>query len=343
VLEGDLPEHRDPALYDSDLDALTRLREPENPEKQHADFCTALQRAYVRSSITLSDAEPYRVRVAYRWVREAAMLKNLVAVDQLLSDALLDIDCDPWHDGDLGTLPIGKGYVRMRGDVVRSLLPPDGLPLLPPIVPPEWWDASGVPMPAYSPDDDSHLLRWVDTFERVVTYLGVMGGTADNPDAGRWGLYGLLDPETVRLCFPSVTQILTWEEILVGETWRQLVSRGQVGVERWLRHSHGLTDHEAVGLIRMARSWGIMAHQTDPDSDRLIVSAQLDDIALRAREGALPDIRAELAARKAQAVVKGLTRGDSDQFQREVRDAVFEVVSEGQPATTPARLLPRGD
>lgn len=318
LLEKNLPEHRDPARFAAHLND-----KPVDEEEVRADFAVVLQRAWVRSQQSFLDFEPYRVRVAYRWVREAATLKGLIEADQLLSEALLDVDPDPWSNGDVGRAPLGSGYVRLRSDVVRRLLPPKGISLLPPAVPDKFRDEDGLLLEDYNPRDDRGLMKWLDTFRRVSLYLGIINGTATNPDEGRWGLYGMDDPDTVRLVFPSIAQILTWEELLVCETWHKLVDLGQVGAQRWSRETYGYTDNETAALMRRARNWGVMSNQIDLDSERVLKVAQLDQIAERAQSGIDKDLRAELAARKAQAIILGLSRSEGDEFGEEAKEIIM--------------------
>ena len=80
-----------------------------------------------------------------------------------------------------------------------------------------------------------------------------------------------------------------------------------------------------------------------------LMIARLDDVARRCREG-VPDIRAEIAALKAQALVQGLTKGEEDDFEREVRDVVLRASaartvlrSSAVPRGPAPRALPSGD
>jgi hypothetical protein len=344
LLEASAPEHRDRGALETDLnDRITRLESPDESEQRQERQRLMLRRAFINDNLTFGDLEPFRVRAGYRWVREVSMLKSLVADDQMLSEALLGCPPseDPWMVAGVGETPKLTGYVRMRADVVKMVNGKKGLPLLPPPPAPEWFGEDGKLLDDYDPKEDRLLMRWLDAFDRVTTYLGVPRGAVTNPDEGRWGLYGMLSPDTVRLCFPSVLQMLTWEEMLVSETWNHMVVGGQVDAERQLRATYGFSDVETHGLIRRAKTFGAIAYSQDEEGNRALMIARLDDLTRRCREG-VPDIRAELAALKAQALVQGLTKGEQDDFEKEVRDVVLRATATRLPDRTPPRALPPG-
>ena len=333
LLEPISPDHRD----ESQLD-LT----PMEVEDEKARIRMLYQRAFLRPNLSFSDLAPYRVRVAYRWVREAAVLKSLVHEDQLLADALLGGREDPWHDGNVGAAPPRSSWSQLRADVVDLLNGDEeniGVPLLPPAVPEDCRDEDGLAREDYNPKIDREYMRWIKTFERVTTYLGVMRGSAENPDEGRYGMYGMLDPHSLRLAFPSPVQIMTWEEMLVRECWNHMVAGGQRSVEATLRDTYGLHDQEIGRLVRLARAHGQMAFSTDIEADRALICARLEDLALRCREG-VPDERAELQCYKALALIRGVTRSEVDDFTKEVTAIVRKHHDPGKIIDVPAVSRP---
>lgn len=345
ALEISSAAHRDEAALRGHVTDLLRTDDQSAEERQ--DYIELMmRRAFLRPKLSFKDTEPYRVHVAHRWVREASVLKTLVAEDELLSDALLGCGNDPWHDGDTGARPRADSYTKLRADVVGMINATDdshGVPLLPPVVPEEFRDEHGAVLPNYDPKLDEPLVRWMQAFDRVSTYLGIPRGSSENPDCGRWGLYGMLDPDTVRLCFPSPVQILTWEEMLVRESWNHMVHGGRVGVTKALREVYGFHDVEINRIISLARAYGQVVQATDLEADRALICARLEDLAIRCRMG-VPDVRAELAALKQLAVVKGMTRSEADDFAKEVTDIVGRIGQETQqlPDRPPRPQLPEG-
>ncbi len=332
ALEENRPEHRD---KDS-LVPTFQAPGQENPledsaEAKRARMQSVFKRAWLTRGLNLRELEPYRIRVAYRWVREVASLKCLAADDEPLSSALLEEDAgDPWHDGDMGNPPAANGYARMRGDVVEALNSPNGIPLLPPAVPQECRDANGVVLSSYDPREDGPLRAWMKTFKHVGLYLGIMRGAPSNPDEGRWGLMGMTDVDTIRLCFPSILQILSWEEMLVKEAWDLLVEGGALHAEAALRNSYGLCDTETGRLVKTAGGYGRLRHSTDIETYRAIQSARLEELALRCRESPA-DLRAELGVLKQLALIHGLTQNQADDFVKEITAVVRKVGDESIP------------
>lgn len=344
ALEPSNPLHRDKSRLRTDLTDLIEpdnLNESDRAAQDRERMSLMFTRAFLRQRLSFKDLEPYRVRVAYRWMREVCHLKSLVSGDQLLSDALLSRDDNPLTNPAVGTPATGDSYFAMRADVVEmvnELEGSPGVPLLPPPVPDQFRDEGGEVLESYNPEHDEPLVRWLQAFDRVSTYMGIPRGAPENEDEGRWGLYGMQDPDIVRLCFPHPMQVLVWEEMLVKETWDYIVAGGQRQAERSLNDTYGLDDVESQRLIKLARARSVLIHDTDLEIDRATLCARLEDIILRCRQG-VPDIRAELQAIKALASIKGVTRGDIDDFGKEITTVISEVSREAMAKAQEKRQL----
>jgi len=340
-MELSQPEHADESLLVPSTGLLARDEQVDVPP---AEAQRLLRLAFLRTRLNLEELRPFRVRAAWRWARELSVLKCMVGDDEMLSEALIGCEVSPWSVGSAGNAPHGGGYFKLRADVVSLVCGPDGVAILPPEVPAEFLGPQGEILPTYEPRRDMPLLKWMMAFDRVQLYLGTMRGTAENPDEGRYGLWGLQDPDTVRLCFPSPLQILTWEGMLVRETWHTLVRGGQLTTERELRDRYGLTDVEVSRVVRLAQNHGMMNFQSDAEVNRAVLAARLEEFIQRVRE-APSDQRAELGALKLLAQIMGVTRIEADDFMKEV-SAMIGRVSKEPPrtlsATATARTLPPG-
>lgn len=348
ALEPSDPRHRDEEALRERVSELLRMPADIDPDQEAKRKSLALQRAFLRPELSFEDLEPFRVRAAWRWVREMAILKDLVGEDQMLEDVMLDPDrMDPWREPGAGRVPPECGYLKMRADVVQMVNQiggSAGVSILPPPVPDEWRDpVTGAVLPTYEARYDAPLRRWMDAFDRVMVYLGVARGSETNPDQGRYGLYGMLDPETVRLCFPSPFQILQLETMLVSETWHHMVRGGQVAAEKALRAAWGFSEVECVRLVRMASWHGVQRHRSDVEVDRALLRARIEEFILKVNEPPY-DRRAELQALKLLTLVTGVTRGEADDFLKEVKDIMARVSGEKPPkqigGASTAAILP---
>jgi len=330
ALEPNMPEHRDAQR----LEVAGEGEEEPDTQTSHRELELTMGRVFLRQQLTMQDLHPFRVRVAYRWMREVSVLKSLVAHDQTLTDGLLTDRWDAFHDGDAGALPDMNAYARSRLDVVEEVNAPDGVPLLPPRVPEEYLD-NGAVSDRYDPEHDEGLAAWLRAFRSVTAYLGVVHASVESPDEGRYGLYGMFDPRTVRLLFPSVQEILTWEDVLVREVWRELVASSREQTRRSLHRRYGLADVEIQHLLRMAAAYGLATNEVDLEIDRAVACARLEDLARRCREVA-GDERAELSTIKAWMLAKGITRSEPEDAMKEFAAVIRRVSAPQKVLDAPA-------
>ncbi len=287
-------------------------------------------RAFMEEKLTLEDLLPYRIRAAWRIVREMGRLKGLVADDEGL-DCILGISPDPWAE------PCGFGtddtemYSRLNGDVARSLVM---LPLLPPAM-------DDTPCEGYNPRTDDRLHQYMATIHFISLYLHIERGSRLDPAQGRYGLYGIEDPSLIRLSFPSRLQILAWEDMIVEEAFRCMAEDGQAAAEEFLHDTYGLRSFETLSLIKLAKCKARKRLENDLEEDRAIMIYRLDEVARRAKTGM--DLRTELGALKQMALVMGLGRSDPEDSLRDMIDVVARVASESRkPAVFDVPAEPRG-
>lgn len=308
--------------------------------------------AFTRERLTWEDLRPWRIRAAWRWAREVAEAKLLVALDSLLSEGITP---GGWRDPKVGHSNRDRTMAAVQDVVVARVVADDegrgGVAILPPPLPDEWRTPSGAVRPDYEPGRDAGLLDWMQAFHQVVETLGVQDGSEAWPDAGRWGLRGFDDPKLVRWLFPSTLEIVTWEEVLVRETWDAIVgcapsvknpfeSKGGLrGGNDLLQRVHGLCARERHRVVAMARRYGAGIYTTDLELDRALAIARLERFVAMVET---LDPRAALAAMKHADNVRGLTRSDAEDFTKEVGALIRDMARRPEigQGPGPQHLLP---
>lgn len=321
TLEPNVPAQADDLEGEYTPDRLRREK-PKAPIQQRQEVWA---RAFAEENMTLEDLLPYRIRVAWRIVREMARLKGLVADDEGL-DCILGIKPDPWAEPCGFSTDDKEMYSRLNADVARSLVM---LPLLPPAT-----DKTPLPQGVhYNPRTDDRLHQYMDTIHFICLYLHIERGSRTDPAQGRYGLYGLEDPSLIRLSFPSRLQILAWEDMVVEEAFRCMAEQGQAAAEDFLADTYGLRTFETLSLIKLAKGKARKRLENDLDEDRAVMIYRLDEVARRAKDGM--DLRTELGALKQMALVMGLGRSDPEDSLRDMIDVVARVAGESRKSREP--------
>lgn len=334
-LEPDLPPH--PAELQKPV-RLAKIR-PGNvldkaAEREHQQAQRELlwRRAFAREEATLEELHPYRIRVAWRFAREISRLRGIVSDDESLLEALSKDDFggrDPWTE-ETGFTPTNRGGTASLTKRVLQLLTHDpdldtrndkGLGLLPPRAPDDLVD--------YDPYMDSKLLRFIAACELMRGYLAIDQGSKNDPDQGRYGTVGLLNPAYCRLLWPSRTQIIAWEELLIEETTQSYIEDGYQHTRHHLRDEHGLTKHEVTALIKIARTHTRVRTDGDIEEERSLHILRLENLARRAKEAL--DLRTELAAMKQIAQVVGLGRTDPEDTLKDFMSVIDSVSKDDDP------------
>lgn len=333
VLE-DIPSRDRALMFDLEPDQPLdlSLEDPRHTQLEEADerelhwFWQTLFRPHVEN---LEKLGPYRTRVAWRVVREMARLKNQISTDEPLSKALSGVgeQFDQWEDPTAFTP--GKGntqYDSLSWEVCELISKQGGLSLLPPSVPPEWKDERHRIKDDYDPRIEAHdprLHRWLLAFSKIAMYLRIASGSELDPEQGRYGLYGMNDPDLIRLTFPSRMQIIMWEEIVIDETVGLLVRYGTTNTRKRLRKLYGLTEAEINSIIKMAYAQARDAASTDTEEHRSLMVLRIEDFLRRSRKSF--DMRAELGGLKQLTIVLGLSKTDPDDLNKEFGDIVRAV------------------
>ncbi len=316
--------------------------------EQYKELCERIfSEAFAEENMSLEDLKPQRVRVAWRICREIGRIKGQVPEDEMLFDCLQGHpgNIDPWQIPERFKPPVMQSYLRsMSQEAIYYMVKAEttlpeclqhceyddfntgtfkytsGLGILPPIVPKIFRDDHGKVKDDYNPETDVSLSYYTKMIEAIIKELHIFRSGSKNPNEGRLGLIGLLDPTTIRLAFPSRIEICTWEGMLVEEACQWLVEHSQQRVRQQLHDHYGLMPHECLSVIKMAKIHARKQLEGDTEEDKAIMVMRLEDFAKRAR-GSL-DIRAELAALKQLSIIQGLARIDADDWVREMVDSI---------------------
>lgn len=311
-------------------------QDPLRNEKVFRDKMTAaLRQTFEEQNLSLADLLPYRVKAAWRLVRDLARIQKLIAEDETLAEGLAPGkgNEDPWHisagampefhnnesvyikqnliDVFYRSLSLSQDLCYWRHDFAnnqRLVFP--GIAVLPPIVPLKWTTEGDDITDEYDPQEDEGLCLYVRALQVLARRLYIDQGSQKDPAMGRYGLLGLLDPQTIRLCFPSRLHIVAWEEIVIEEALELLVKCGVRGASRELQYRYGLAKHEIESLLKMARVQARKALEGDLEEDRGLMLLRIEDYVKRCQDAL--DTRAELAGLKQMSQVLGLSKADPE-------------------------------
>lgn len=344
-------------------DMLSLSLTPAEDQRRREGLARGMFRTAIEDErLTLRDTLPLRARLAWRVVREFARLKGLVHDDQLLVDAL-PIAPDPWlfpvSDRDLDDSAAdrddGQPRYRPLWDVERWLrrgegeVAMTGLPLMPPPVPPAFTADDGSIKAGYDPDYDVDLLLWLRCAGKIATRYAFAEGTATDPESGRRGLAGLLEPDVARLAWPGREHIMAVEEMLVDEALTIMVKgpgRGEIGrgvlaATEHLEKRHGLRDRECQSVVRCALALARRSVEAQMEDQRALMVLRVEDYCERCRSAG--DRDSESKGLKLLMTIQGLSRTEPEGQMGEFLDALSRVSKEKPRAPVPLQLLePQG-
>lgn len=352
--------------------------------------------------LCLEELGPWRVRAAWRLVREMARARGVIEADQMLIEledayspqaaptfdgapAATSLMYDPWITPEQHIVPGKQGkqavkqgteaYTAMRTHQLilgaeATLENKDeyrpfqwvlsqateetpqqqwnpvhykGLPLLPPPIPLPWIDPTNPDKPreGYDPKNPEHdpaLHAYLAILKGIVSMFYIDLGTETDQNAGRYGLAGLMDPELIRLAFPSRFQMMAFEGLLVEETLDLVIKAGKSKAREELQKHYGLQPIECLQLVRIATIKAIELTSGDVEEDRSVMILRLEAAAARARDSL--DIRAEIAALKNIAVVQGLARVEPQDMVSDFISVVREASGRKMVENVAPRRLP---
>lgn len=260
--------------------------------------------------------EQARIRVAYRLVREMARATGMLSPGSALSSL------QPRRIAGGAQQPKPpQGIVPLRAIAVAARVANDS-----------------VEFGAEPDSQDDHGLPLLPT-ERVLGHAALSSAFAEAYAAvaqflcieahpfGVLGLNGLIGNPPIG--WPSLETLHAYEEMLVDAVVQRMLDEGVRPTTAWLQADQGFRTHEAIDLVRLARGEARWRTASSVEEDRALMVLRLEDFTRRAREAL--DLRAELGALKALAVVQGVAQadvhGDDDDFAAVVR----KVANQARP------------
>lgn len=206
-------------------------------------------------------------------------------------------------------------------------VPMPGLTLLPPPLPAQWETIDGEPLEGYDADNPMHdplLALWLQAAYRIVKHLHIEAGSKLDPTLGKYGLMGLFEPSLVRTLFPTRTQILFWEAMLVEEVGHLLITKSVVETKKYLIDKYGFEDYETANLISLGRNnISLQYTGTTEETDKHMMLAKLEDYIRRSREAL--NLDAEFKALKQMALIQGLSEQAEDGGMKDFVEAVRKI------------------
>jgi hypothetical protein len=329
------------SVYEEAHDPSLPAERPLSP----GDIRLFWRRMFNRDTAPLSASYHYRVRTAWRLAREFARLLGIVSESQTIAEAISH-DEDPWRQ----QYPFmgaeeARAHQRVNADLVFVLRHADGhnqMPLAPPPVPEKWLDGRGNVKPEYNPENEEHdplLHRWIWCAGRVVDMMGLNLATpgsarldppvAPDPESGRLGMIGLLDPKLVRLAFPSPEDIMTFEVDLAEITCDKLVEYGAIDVHKWLHAAFGLQAREQRSVVKMARARAALMSYGDPEEARAVMVMRLEKMLATARD--CLDLDAQIKIQKQLQLVLGLGKVEPETRETTMAKIIGRISGERKP------------
>lgn len=222
-------------------------------------------------SQSLDDLFNFRVRVAWRIVREVAAARGVLTERRQTLAEVTKIYPTPWDE------PF-HFYSRMGEDpVVNGICQERMLPLLPPDIPA--LHVNGRVDDGYDPSKDESLLDFIRVAEHVSTRRLFIPRSRE----GKLGLAGLFDPDLARLAWPTPVEIMSHELNLVHHIYSIMIRVGDGGGDNEAMaelRAQDLLDHEILQVLAMARAHAAEATGLDdPESYFMMQIAKLDALA----------------------------------------------------------------
>lgn len=279
-----------------DFQSAALIAQSSVPVTSQADVDAFWEEAFRYAALTPSDTAPQRALAVWRFVREALRLTSKSAYAPLHAMERTDRRISGTNDP-----PRRSRYVSRFLERGVYFSPPQ------------------------NPQD---TLEFFEFFHRVCGYLGVPHGSIEDRDLGHLGLRDLEDPETLHHYWPDLATVAMLEDYVVHDALEKLVRRGHMAARLYLSRRWGLQSYEIDNVVALSRDMGRSFSSSTAEEDKALMSLQLEDFINRARDAG--DLRNEVAGIKQQAIVKGISRAQTEDFF-----SVFHNVVD-----TTARVLP---
>jgi len=183
------------------------------------------------------------------------------------------------------------------------------------------------------PSRNEHFERSVDHFARAMRAIARFLKLSEC-DYGCIALPYLLQSPFNIENWPGADLLIEYESILIDDTLAMLIDDGARGTANAFKDKYGLLDHEARGLIKLARIEARNRMEAELDEDRAVLAIRLEDLIHRSREAL--DHRVELGAIKQLAIVIGVTRSEPSDAMSDFANVIRKVANEARPTLLPA-------
>lgn len=306
------------------------------------------------ASLTVADTKGYRIRTAYRLVRQSLRVKGILQGWELVAHVLpseghwtLPVSCAQggYTTGLQGVRSLfeemdtsSDGYTFNTNEGYRRFV---GSTALPPPIPdscfPEdnptaiWsWRASKNPPPDYHPSQDKNLCLYCEAMTVLSEQLCIAKGAPEEPWSGVYGLAGLLNPFAARMLWPSKDELLMFEEELILKLYDMLSHKSSQATEAYVRQFFGFSRFESVDIVRTTLAVGGQLYGVDPVSELPHVLRQLDVSSDDADFAS--DVRAKAAIIKLRSQLLGLTRDQESETMQALRTEAINALNSGSKA-----------
>lgn len=301
-------------------------------------------------NMSLKETKGFRVRVAYRLIRYMSRIRGDQPAFSPLSVCLNGLWKMPqpfrpdqgYIDGTKGIRALLHAWSNSNNTFTYndrgSLMTVKGVTYLPPAISDQayiidgansyediWKDRVSRKVPKnYDPDEDESLIYFCETMEMLADKLQAHEGSYVEPDAGILGIVGLLSPRTARIAWPTIDELIMYEDDLVMHIYDDILTRSSSNnSEKEIMRLFGVERFEAMDLLRMAREVGTSSYREDMEQARIMAIGRMDRVADHAESF---DIRTSLAAMKEGNKLKGLTRIEETSEQEEFRNYATRAV-----------------
>lgn len=277
---------------------LSPIERAQKRKRFWAETFAVARRQERENLVTAEEKHPLRTMVAARIVREIARLKQVCYDNEPLCDLLED----PQFMGWVEPIDPPEDMRGLRGEeawVARAQIP-----LLPPAPGSEW---------------ESTLPDYFKAFDLLYSRLGL-----HKLQDGRDGYVGLTDIEAYHRYWPSLEEILGWENSFLHAILAAVSQEGSLLARNTLRTKMGLRRWEEDIYFTVATQGAVELMSRTVEEDRAVMLLRLEDFIRRAK-GEEGDMRAELAAMKLISDIQNLRSSKPADQASEMTDIVADV------------------
>lgn len=328
------PEPGEAAQIDADGTVRTKIVTEEDIRKHTAE--EVFGQAFQESQMSIRDAHPYRIRMAWRIIRQMTAALGILESDQPL--ATLGFPQDGYASPDEQDAAWNRPHqipsrrppttsMRHWSEQVSNMVEAQGLSqeyhycewcrqtktwikipgfgLLPPPIPFSFLASDGTTSARYTTDQDWNLRLYCEAIFEISCCLQV-GGPGEHQQENKLGMLGMDEPRVVRGIFPTVYEILTYEELLLSDTADFLANNSLRATKKRILRERGFLPEE-INQIMDAVAARIREDQSmDLDTLKALHVHRLEEALQRARESL--NMGEETKLLKQLALVQGINR-----------------------------------